>query len=68
MMYVSCNQTKPVRRYDLEDDAVEAVCIETRSKDTTILVCNVFRPPDAKVTWINDFAAHDGESSRRKVG
>ena len=67
MVYVPCDQSKAVRRYDLEDDAVEALWIETRTKDTTMLVCNVYRPPDDKVAWMDDFA-DDGESSRREDG
>ena len=51
----------------MEDDAVETLWIETRSKDTTLLVCNVYCPPDAKVAWIDDFATMMEKAAEEKL-
>ena len=56
MVYVP-EQFKVVRRKELEDDAVEALWIEVRTVNMVVLVCNVYRPPDAPAVWFDDFAS-----------
>ena len=56
MMHVP-EQFKVVRRKELENDAVEALWIEVRTVNIVVLVCNVYRPPDAPAVWFDDFAS-----------
>ena len=55
MVYVS-EQLKAVRRKDLEVNAVEAVWVEVKTRNGILLICNVYRPPDAREVWMQDFA------------
>ena len=55
MVYVS-NDVKAVRRGDLEEVGIEALWIEVKTSKKRMLVCNVYRPPDAKVEWIDELA------------
>lgn len=55
LVYVSEN-IKSFRRRDLELDEIEAVWIELIIKGMKVLVCNVYRPPDAKACWMDDFS------------
>ena len=52
LVYVS-EDVKSVRRQDIEEDGIEAVWIEARMKKTQVLLCNLYRPPDAKATWFD---------------
>ena len=49
LVYVSECVTS-IRRQDLEDADLETLWIKFRLKKTKILICNVYRPPDAKVS------------------
>ena len=72
MVHVS-EQLKSVRRKDLEVKGVEAVWIEVRTKNGVLLICNVYRPPDAREEWTQDFAvmmekSASGKSHRTVLG
>ena len=56
MVYVP-EQFRVIRRKELEDNAVEALWIEVRTVNRVVLVCNVYRPPDAPAVWFDDFAS-----------
>lgn len=43
-----------VRRRDLEEEGIEALWLEIKMKKMQILVCNVYRPPNVRMEWIND--------------
>ena len=66
MVYVS-EQLRAVRRSDLEDDAVEALWVEIRTKSVAVLVCNVYRPPDARAVWMEDFAVMMEKAALEKM-
>ena len=55
LVYVS-ERLKAIRRMDLEMENVEAVWIEIRTKNISVLVCNVYRPPNSQVDWMVNFA------------
>ena len=55
MVYVS-NDVKAVRRGDVEEVGIEALWIEVKTSKMRMLVCNVYRPPDAKAEWIDEVA------------
>ena len=52
LVYVS-EDVRSVRRQDLEEDGIEAVWIEARVKKTHVLLCNLYRPPDARAAWFD---------------
>ena len=54
-VYVS-NDVKAVRRVDLKEVGIEALWIEVKTSKKRILVCNVYRPPDAQAEWIDELA------------
>ena len=43
-----------MRRHDLENEHIEALWIEVKLTKTHVLVCNVYRPPDAKAEWMDN--------------
>ena len=54
-VYVS-DDVKSVRRYDLEEEGVEALWIQVKMKKLQVLICNMYRPPDALVAWMDSLA------------
>ena len=48
---------KVVRRHELELEAVEAIWIEVKGGGESLLVCNVYRPPNANAEWMDDVEA-----------
>lgn len=44
------------RRRDLEMDGVEAIWMEVHSKGKTMLVCNIYRPPNSSAAAMRDIA------------
>ena len=55
LVYVS-NDVKAVRRGDLEEAGIEALWVEVKTSNMQMLVCNVYRPPDARAKWIDEVA------------
>lgn len=51
LVYVS-EDVKCVRRQDLEGNWIEALWLEVKLKKKKLLVCNIYRPPDAKIEWM----------------
>ena len=51
MVYVS-EDVKCVRRQDLERNWIEALWLEVKLRRKQLLVCNIYRPPDAKAEWM----------------
>ena len=49
--YVS-EDVKCVRRQDLERNWIEALWLEVKLLRKQLLVCNIYRPPDAKAEWM----------------
>ena len=43
---------KCVRRQDLERNWIEALWLEVKLRRKQLLVCNIYRPPDAKAEWM----------------
>ena len=56
MLYVS-EDVKVVRRHELELEVVEALWIEVKGRGESLLVCNVYRPPNANAEWMDDVEA-----------
>ena len=52
LVYVSECVTS-IRRSDLEDTDLEILWIEVKLRKTNLLICNVYRPPDAKASWMD---------------
>ena len=42
-----------MRRHDLEVTDIEALWIEVRMRRKRILICNIYRPPNAQSTWMD---------------
>ena len=55
LVYVSECVTS-IRRSDLEDTDLEILWIEVKLRKTKLLICNVYRPPDAKASWMDSMA------------
>lgn len=45
--------TKSVRRIDLEDEGIETLWIQVKMGRLHVLICDVFRPPDALAAWMD---------------
>ena len=56
-----------IQRQDLEDADLETFWIELRLKKTKILICNVYRPPDAKGSWTDSMAVSVEKAVAEKV-
>lgn len=54
VIFVS-NSLKNIRRDDLELDDIEAPWVEVKFSKTNLLICNVYRPPNALATWMDTF-------------
>ena len=50
LVYVS-EDVLSVRRWDLEDQAIEALWIEVKMRKRRVLICNLYRPPGARYGW-----------------
>ena len=48
---------KVVRKHELELEAVEAIWIEVKGGSESLLVCNVYRPPNANAEWMDGVEA-----------
>ena len=46
-----------VRKHELELEAVEAIWIEVKGGGESLLVCNVYRPPNVNAEWMDDVEA-----------
>ena len=55
LVYVSECVTS-IRQSDLEDTDLEILWIEVKLRKTKLLICNVYRPPDAKASWMDSMA------------
>ena len=56
LMYIA-NHVNYNRRHDLESNKVESIWLEIKLRNTkSFLVCSVYRPPSAKVDWVDSFA------------
>lgn len=51
-VYVS-DDVKSARRYDLEEEGVEALWIQVKMRKLQVLICNMYRPPDALAAWMD---------------
>ena len=40
-----------IRHYDLHVDGLEALWVETKVNQTTLLICSLYRPPSARATY-----------------
>ena len=54
-VYVS-DDVKSVRRYDLEEEGIEALWIQVKIRKLQVLICNVYRPPDALAALMDSLA------------
>lgn len=54
-VYVS-EDVKSVRRIDMEDEGIEALWIQVKMRRLHVLICYVYRPPDALAAWMNRLA------------
>ena len=54
LVYVS-EDFKVLRRQEYESERIEALWIEVKGSREPLLVCNVYRSPDAKTDWMDDF-------------
>lgn len=70
MVYVS-NDMKVIQRAGLEVESIEASWVEVKVAKMQKLVCNVYRPPDAKVERLDGLAGmieYDVQEGKIVVG
>ena len=56
MVYVS-EVVKSMRRHDLEEEGMEIVWIQIKMSKRSLLIGNVYRPPDAPAVWMDGLEA-----------
>ena len=62
-----CLSMTSIRRQDLEVADLETLWIEMRLRKAKILICNLYRPPDAKVSWMDSMAVSVEKAVAEKV-
>ena len=65
-MYVP-EDVKPVRRQDLEDETVEAIWIEVKTRLKPLLFCTVYRPLGAIIAWMDKLAYMVERASQERM-
>ena len=66
LVYVS-EDVLSVRRWDLEDQAIEALWIEVKMRKRRVLICNLYRPPGAPMVWMDSLAAMVERAVQEKI-